>query len=238
VSFSPAQYETIIEKLAEGHSNLPSVVQAALNRYDVEFGFLGGLVGGFGELHNNVMSKLGEFLEKVGYYLAGSVRIPLDMHNYAGTWQGVEAWAGTMAAQIRGELDTSQWAGIAGGVYSNAVQMQSSAVTQVQSHASNVVRACNEIAAAGLGFYAALLAAVTSILTECAEDVPTPWGIAAIIANGITLEGQAALNLVTGLKTAIDDLGTVLGQDGNLPDYPSFPNGAWPQVPPPDPTAS
>jgi hypothetical protein len=230
VPFSPAQYETIIEKLAEGHSNLPSVVQAALNRYDVEFGFLGGLAGGFAELHNNVMSKLGEFLEKVSYYLADSVRIPLDMYKYANTWQGVQAWAGTMAAQIQGELDTSQWAGIAGGAYSNAVQLQSGAVTQVQSDASNVVEACNQIAATGLGFYAALLAAVTSVLTECAGDVPTPWGIAAIIANGITLEEQAALNLVTALKTVFDNLGTVLDQDGNSPGYPNFPNGAWPQV--------
>jgi hypothetical protein len=72
VSFSPALYETTIEKLAEGHSILTSVVQAALNRYDVEFGFVFGRAGGFAELHNNVMSKLGGFLEKIGYYLANS----------------------------------------------------------------------------------------------------------------------------------------------------------------------
>jgi hypothetical protein len=32
------------------------------------------------------------------------------------------------------------------------------------------------------------------------------------------------------LKTAIDTLDTVLFQDQAFPDYPNFPNAAWPQV--------
>jgi hypothetical protein len=228
VSFSPAQYETIIEKLAEGHSNLPSAVHAALSRSEWIWGVFTGLVGTALTADNDVMAKLGELLEKVGLYLADSVRIPFDMYNYASTWLDIQQSAGNMAAAIAGELQSSEWGGIAGGAYSNAVQSQSNAVQQVSNDAASVCNVCNEVASYGLGFYGALLAAVSSVLAECAGDVPTPWALAGIIENAIVQVEAAVLNLVTGLKTEVNALDVVLAGNNDFPDTPSYPNGAWP----------
>jgi hypothetical protein len=231
-SFSPSQFEAVVEKLAEGKANLPSLVQAALNRFQWEsvlFGVTGIVVG---QTNSNVMSRLGDYLEKIGYYLADSVRIPFDMYDYAQTWQTIGRQAATMATKIEGELATSEWGGVAGGAYSNAVDMQKGAVQQVSADAANVCNACNSIAACGLGFFMALLATASSIIEEVSGDVPDGFEIAAIIEQAIVDVAQAVVNLEAALKSQTDALNQVLWPNPAFPIYPNSSVGAWPVVTP------
>jgi hypothetical protein len=235
VQFSPTYYEHTIERITEGRNSLPSMVQAALKRYEEEFGWAFGVVGTIVGLDNNVMSKLGEFLEKVGAYLEDSVRIPFDMYNYAQTWLNIEGSAGQLSGDImhQWEVSSAEWAGIAGGAYSEAVgSTQPGAVNQVSDWADTVRGVCGDVADNGLTLYIHVLAAVATALLGCtSEDVPTPWGIASAIGEGIVQVESAASDFILALgpnSEQVTALEGILG--GNGGEY--FYKNTWPSATP------
>jgi hypothetical protein len=233
VQFSPTYFEHLVERITEGHSNLPSLVRAALKRYEEEIGWALGVVGEILGADEHVMSLLGAFLEKVGVYLEDCVRIPFDMFGRSHTWLGIEGAAGQLSGDImhQWEISSSEWAGIAGGAYSTAVSStQPGAVNTVSAWADTVRGVCEEVADAGMTLYIAVAAAVgTVVLQSIAEDVPTPWGIAAAIGEGTiqleTAAGQFLLAVGPGSQP-VTALQGILGGSGG--EY--FYNNTWPSA--------
>jgi hypothetical protein len=229
-SFSPTHYEHVIQRIEDGLKKLPSVVHAALRAYEEEFGFFLSLAGELLALDNHIMSDLNEFIYKVEVYLKDCVSIPFDMYNYAKTWLQIENSTGNMSGAVmhQAEVYSSEWSGIAGGAYYLAVtQTQPGALNELSEWAGTVCDVCGAIAQGGLTFYLALLTAVSSVASGCVdEDIPSPWGIAASIANGITQVEAAVAAFLGALgpkSSPVNQLDGLLGSGGEY-----FYNNTWP----------
>ncbi len=161
MSFSVAQYQEVIARTNSELNELPPIANAAIQRIESRYSWIPFVGGWIKDALNKFVSLMEEFLAKVESYLRSSA-VPVMMWEAGNTWENIQRGAGTMAGDIKGQLQASavQWTGIAGGAYQSGVANQSGAVQEISGLAAATSGAATAIAISGLGFYVAILAAL------------------------------------------------------------------------------
>jgi hypothetical protein len=222
MSFSVAQYQEVITRTNSELNELPPIANAAIQRIESRYSWIPFVGGWIKDALNKFVSLMEEFLAKVESYLRSSA-VPVMMWEAGNTWENIQRGAGTMAGDIKGQLQASsvQWSGIAGGAYQSGVANQVGAVQEISGLAAATSGAATAIAISGLGFYVAILAALVSLAFAIATAASGVGLAAGIVAAAIAV-GAAAGLFYLGVESHQRTLqGLVAGNS-------AFPAGKWP----------
>lgn len=238
-TFSPAQYQAVIDKIGSGMTTvsqeklpeLKSSTSALLGQWYIPDSVKNTVKW----LVDHIVHVAETILDKVEELLKGAAA-PIYMFEYAWKWGDVKGAATGVAAEITTErVIPHDWTGPASDAYSSAITPQSEAAAQIGSISSSTVTSLTVSAAAGLAFYTALGVIIFQLITSLVTAIgligsgALSWaGLTMVVADAGVTSGMviAAVTTLTAL------LGAQAAQMATLHsavmDSTTFPGGRWP----------
>jgi hypothetical protein len=230
MGFSVSAYETMIHKLEAAPAQIISLTNKIISAVNGALGWIPFIGDAVKAGLNKLKGLVEQLVQKLQQVLKGA-EVPVAMWNNGQQWLQIHAQTGGVASTIAGQIQASgnEWKGIAGGKYSTGVPQQAGAASALSSLAGSIQSSCTSVATTGFGFYAAIAAAVVSIIGGLIACAVAGWtGVGAIVGLCITIGGAligigSACALVTfGIDGAARNLQSLAAPTS------SFPNGAWP----------
>jgi hypothetical protein len=153
MDFSTTQFESLIQKLENGIETAESQAQAAVHRIEDIFGWIPFIGDAIKAALNKFLSLLDELLDKIASTLKWAT-VPPMMWEHGQQWLSIAGRAAQSATSLTDlKQYSSEWQGIAGGKYNNAVTGQEPAVDTIQTRSNQISGACTGTAVAGFAFY-------------------------------------------------------------------------------------
>lgn len=156
-SFSPTQYQAVLDKINSGMRTvsdekipeLTSATDSLLGTWYVP----GPVKDAVKWLVDEIISVAKSVLHKVEELIEGAA-MPVMLFEYAWKWEDIKGAASDAASGITPQrVAVQDWTGSAATAYTNAVQPQSTAAGQIGTIAASTATSLVTCAAAGLAFY-------------------------------------------------------------------------------------
>jgi hypothetical protein len=241
MTFSVAQYETVLAKITTGVQELsgklqdigPAAATAADNAF-IPSWVAARVVQLADELVSLGKSLLAAILDVLKFAFA-----PVLMFNTSFEWGDVRGVASGIASDLN-ETSASRaigdyWTGQAADAYGRAVQPQADAAARISTVAKETATTLAYCASAGMAFYLAVAAVVVKFTLALIAGIAAMGTVVFSlfgVAEVITMAGVSAGELGLAAGAVITFLGFQAQQmsslHGDANDITAFPDGHWP----------
>lgn len=239
VDFSTAQYDSVTQQIESALSTLqqkitgvPGTVDAAIAHWWITDG-----MKSFIRMVGNKIVEFGNWLWRTVKDILKGIAAPIYMAMKAWDWYEIRSTVTQIAADTNPGQSKAlrEWQGSAASSYQSSGNAQNSATKRIGEIADKAATVLATVAAAGLAFYAAILAllekaiaAITSAIVALGTGVFSAAGLALLLEEA----GTQTVS-ITGLVTAISALvsaqaAQMLQLKSAVTDNSAFPFGKWP----------